>query len=93
MNDTFREYIDVIRLSVSSYDEKIFKKVHCGLNYNKIWDNIKRLGNEHAYKTVIHLTGGSVIYEGLEITVENCGRLALENLDCFRYGIEREIMK
>lgn len=70
VNNAFKESIDIIRLSVSSYDERIFKKIHCGLNYNKIWDNIKRLGNEHAHKTIIHLTGGSVIYEGLEITVE-----------------------
>ena len=83
VNDTFREYIDVIRLSVSSYDEKIFKKVHCGLNYNKIWDNIKRLGNEHAYKTVIHLTGGSVIYEGLEITVEKLREIGFREFRLF----------
>ena len=83
LDDTFREYIDVIRLSVSSYDEKIFKKVHCGLNYNKIWDNIKRLGNEHAYKTVIHLTGGSVIYEGLEITVEKLREIGFREFRLF----------
>ena len=83
VNDTFREYIDVIRLSVSSYDEKIFKKVHCGLNYNKIWDNIKRPGNEHAYKTVIHLTGGSVIYEGLEITVEKLREIGFREFRLF----------
>jgi MoaA/NifB/PqqE/SkfB family radical SAM enzyme len=67
--DALAENISIFRLSVSSIDTQIFSKIHTGLNYNRIWKNLKDLAPAIAEKTVIHLTGGPLIYESLDETV------------------------
>ena len=73
INDTtYKQLIDeldILRISVSSIDEQIFKKVHKGLNYDKIWANIAKLVNYNPKKLHIHLVGGDETYPALEKTI------------------------
>jgi MoaA/NifB/PqqE/SkfB family radical SAM enzyme len=66
----FEKHLDVIRVSVSSVVKETFDKVHIGLKHEQIWRNIERLAEVGAHKTVIHLTGGPVIYDHLPVTVD-----------------------
>ena len=61
--------LDIMRISVSSIDEQIFKKIHRGLNYDKIWANITKLVNYNPEKLHIHLVGGKETYPALEKTI------------------------
>lgn len=61
--------LDIMRISVSSIDEQIFKKIHRGLNYDKIWKNITKLVNYNPEKLHIHLVGGEETYPALEKTI------------------------
>lgn len=61
--------LDIMRISVSSIDEQIFKKIHRGLNYDKIWANITKLVNYNTEKLHIHLVGGEETYPALEKTI------------------------
>jgi MoaA/NifB/PqqE/SkfB family radical SAM enzyme len=69
------EDFDIIRLSVSSIDKEAFDKVHIGLKFDRIWRNIRALGEAAAGHTIIHLTGGPVIYDSLPRTVEHLREL------------------
>lgn len=61
--------LDIMRISVSSIDEQVFKKIHRGLNYDKIWVNINKLVNYNPEKLHIHLVGGKETYPALERTI------------------------
>lgn len=61
--------LDIMRISVSSIDEKVFKKIHRGLDYDKIWANINKLVNYNPEKLHIHLVGGEETYSTLEKTI------------------------
>lgn len=71
---------DIIRLSVSSVVPDCFNKVHIGLKFDRIWNNIARLAEAAADKVTIHLTGGPVIYETLPQTVEHLRKLGFEKM-------------
>lgn len=76
-------YTDIIRLSVSSYNIKTFKKVHCGLNFKDTWANIEKIAEHNAHKTIIHLTGGEIIYDDLEYTVDKLKDLGFKSFRLF----------
>lgn len=61
--------VDVIRLSVSSFDKSTFEKIHRGLDYYKVWQNIDNLTNAIPEKIKVHLVGGETIYDHLEETI------------------------
>jgi MoaA/NifB/PqqE/SkfB family radical SAM enzyme len=67
--DACVQHVDVVRLSVSSIVPEVFAKVHIGLDYHKIWRNIRALGEAAGDKVYVHLTGGPVIYDSLPQTV------------------------
>ncbi|AJC67740.1 MULTISPECIES: radical SAM protein [Dickeya] len=75
--------IDAIRLSVSSVKKDIFEKVHCGLKYERIWENISNLASVAADKTTIHLVGGDVIYESVPDTVSKLRELGYKDINLF----------
>ncbi len=62
--------VDVIRLSVSSFDKNTFEKIHRGLDYYKVWQNIDNLTNAIPEKIKVHLVGGETIYDHLEETID-----------------------
>lgn len=64
------ENVDILRLSVSSYEPQAFQRVHRGLDYKKVWSNIERLAEIAPEKVTVHLTGGPTIYETLPHTVK-----------------------
>jgi MoaA/NifB/PqqE/SkfB family radical SAM enzyme len=76
----FEECFDVIRISVSSVVKETFDKVHIGLKHAQIWGNIERLAPVAAHKTVVHLTGGPVIYDHLPETVSRLRSLGFQQL-------------
>ena len=61
--------VDIIRLSVSSFDKSTFEKIHRGLDYYKVWQNIDNLTNAIPEKIKVHLVGGETIYDHLEETI------------------------
>lgn len=61
--------LDIMRVSVSSIDEQVFKKIHRGLSYDKIWSNINNLVKYNPQKLHIHLVGGQETYPTLEKTI------------------------
>lgn len=73
INDTtYKQLIDeldIMRISVSSIDEQIFKRIHRGLNYDIIWKNIAKLADYNPEKLHIHLVGGEETYPTLEQTI------------------------
>ena len=75
--------LDMIRLSVSSYNKSTFDKVHIGLNFYKIWKNISSIASFAAEKTTIHLTGGPVIYDHLHETVAHLRSLGFRRIHLF----------
>lgn len=81
--DALVSEVDVIRLSVSSIDESIFRKVHVGLDYHKIWKNVAALAEAAPKKVIVHLTGGPVIYDSLPQTVRHLRSLGLKTLNLF----------
>ena len=62
--------IDILRISVSSIKKETFKKIHRGLDYDKIWKMIDKIVQYAPEKIHIHLVGGSTIYDGIEETIE-----------------------
>lgn len=78
--DACVRHLDRIRLSVSAFDEAVFAQVHVGLPHSRIWRNIARLGSVAAEKTIIHLTGGPVIYAELPRTVDILRDLGFRDL-------------
>lgn len=71
----FDEHLKTIRLSVSSIVQETFDKVHIGLKHAQIWRNVAALAKVAAHKTIVHLTGGPVIYDHLPQTVEHLREL------------------
>lgn len=62
--------VDILRLSVSSYDPQAFKRVHRGLDYERVWKNFRNFAHIDPEKIVVHLTGGESIYSTLPQTVQ-----------------------
>lgn len=81
--DAIVKNVDRIRLSVSSFNQKTFEKVHIGLDFFKIWRNIETLAEAAADKTIIHLTGGPDIYENLASTVTQLRKLGFSKIYLF----------
>lgn len=81
--DAITRNIDRIRLSVSSFNQQTFEKVHIGLDFKKIWRNISMLAEAGAKKTIIHLTGGPDIYEFLPETVTHLRKLGFTDIYLF----------
>ena len=75
--------LDILRLSVSSIDESIFKKIHRGLDFKKIWTNIDKLVNYDPSKLHIHLVGGEETYPGLENTIKFFKSYGIDNIYLF----------
>lgn len=61
----------------------MFSKVHRGLNFNRIWNNLEAIAPTIASKTSIHLTGGPTIYDSLEETVSKLRSLGYERFFLF----------
>lgn len=81
--DACVQNVDVIRLSVSSVSRPVFAQVHVGLNYERIWRNIRLLGEAAADKVYVHLTGGPVIYATLPETVAELRRCGFRRFFLF----------
>ncbi|MDR1627787.1 MAG: radical SAM protein [Oscillospiraceae bacterium] len=62
--------LDILRLSVSSFHKGTFEKIHRGLDYYKIWENINNLTDAMPQKIKVHFVGGETIYEHLKETIE-----------------------
>ena len=75
--------LDILRLSVSSIDRTTFKKVHRGLDYDKIWRNIEKLTQYDPSKLHIHLVGGEETYPMLEPTVRYFKERDVNNIFLF----------
>lgn len=75
--------VDILRLSVSSIDEKIFHQVHRGLDYKKIWKNIDKLVKYNPEKLNIHLVGGESTYPSLEETIQFFKQNGVDNIHLF----------
>ena len=75
--------LDILRVSVSSIDKDIFKKIHRGLVYEKIWKNIERLVEYNPNKMHIHLVGGQDTYPKLEDTIRFFKLHDVENIYLF----------
>lgn len=75
--------LDILRLSVSSIDQTTFSKVHRGLDYKKIWDNIQRLVSYDPKKLHIHLVGGEETYSQLEPTIKFFKEHGVNNIFLF----------
>ena len=75
--------VDILRVSVSSIDRNGFKKIHRGLDYDKIWGNIKRLVNYKPEKINVHLVGGQDTYSTLEETIKFFKDNGINNIHLF----------
>ncbi len=75
--------LDILRLSVSSIDRTTFKKVHRGLDYDKIWENIEKLTLYDPEKLHIHLVGGEETYPMLEPTIKYFKERDVNNIYLF----------
>lgn len=75
--------IDILRISVSSLEEELFKKVHRGLDYKKTWDTIEKVISYNPEKIYIHLVGGQDTYPGLESTVKFFKEHGVNNIYLF----------
>lgn len=75
--------VDILRLSVSSIDEKTFHQIHRGLDYNKIWKNIDKLVKYNPEKLNIHLVGGESTYPSLEETIQFFKQNGVDNIHLF----------
>lgn len=81
--DACAQHVDRIRLSVSSIHHGTFEKVHIGLRYKDIWNNIAALAKAAGPKVTVHLTGGPAIYEHLPETVAHLRSLGLTKMYLF----------
>ena len=75
--------VDILRLSVSSIDEKTFHQIHRGLDYKKIWRNIDKLIKYNPEKLNIHLVGGESTYPSLEETIQFFKQNGVDNIHLF----------
>lgn len=75
--------LDILRLSVSSIEEDIFYKIHRGLDYHKIWQNIDKVTKYSPEKLNIHLVGGEETYQGLEKTIKYFKERGINNIHLF----------
>lgn len=75
--------VDILRISVSSRDRDTFKKVHRGLDYDKIWHNIDELIQHDKDKLNIHLVGGQDCYEHIEETIDYFKDRGVKNMHIF----------
>jgi len=75
--------VDLLRLSVSSIVPDSFYKIHRGLNYDKIWNNIDKLVNYRPDKLNIHLVGGEDTYSTLEATIKYFKNYGISNIHLF----------
>jgi len=75
--------VDILRLSVSSIDEKTFHQIHRGLDYKKIWRNIDKLVKYNPEKLNIHLVGGESTYPSLEETIQFFKQNGVDNIHLF----------
>lgn len=75
--------LDILRLSVSSIEPETFKKIHRGLDYDKIWHNIDMLVNYRPDKLNIHLVGGEDTYSTLEQTIKYFKQHNINNIHLF----------
>jgi MoaA/NifB/PqqE/SkfB family radical SAM enzyme len=74
---------DIIRISISSFNPATFRKVHRGLNFDKVWANIHGVAKAAPEKIVAHLTGGSMIYEHLPETVHHLRDIGVDRIFLF----------
>ncbi len=74
------KYVDKIRLSISSINKEVFEKVHIGLDYFEVWENIKKLLKREKNKIIVHLVGGEVIYDSLPETVNFLRDLGIKRI-------------
>lgn len=85
-DDNYKQVIDavdILRISVSSLDEILFKKVHRGLDYNKTWNTIEKVIKYQPNKVNIHLVGGNDIFMGLEETIKYFKNNGIDNIYLF----------
>lgn len=75
--------VDMLRVSVSSIDRETFHKIHRGLDYDKIWDNIQMLVDYDPSKLNIHLVGGEETYPKLEDTIRYFKEHGVDNIHLF----------
>ena len=75
--------VDILRISVSSIKKETFKKIHRGLDYNKIWKIIDMIVNYAPEKINIHLVGGKTIYDGIEETIQYFKNKNIDNIFLF----------
>lgn len=75
--------VDIFRVSVSSIDRNGFNKIHRGLDYDKIWGNIKLLVNYKPEKINVHLVGGKDTYSTLEETIKFFKDNGVNNIHLF----------
>jgi MoaA/NifB/PqqE/SkfB family radical SAM enzyme len=73
--DAINDNLDILRISVSSIVKETFDQVHIGLDHARIWRNIEAIAKVAAHKSIIHLTGGPVIYRDLPATVQRLREL------------------
>jgi MoaA/NifB/PqqE/SkfB family radical SAM enzyme len=77
------KYIDKVRLSISSFDPETFSKVHRGLRYHSVWENIAMIAKTFPKKVVCHLVGGPTIYDSLPLTVNHLRSLGFSEVYLF----------
>lgn len=75
--------VDTIRISVSSKDQETFHKIHCRLDYEKIWKNIYNLVKYSPQKINVHLVGGEITYPSLEETIRFFKENGIDNIHLF----------
>ena len=75
--------LDILRISVSSRDRDTFKKVHRGLNYDKIWHTIEQAIEYDKDKLNIHLVGGQDCFDHLEETIDFFKDRGVKNIHIF----------
>ena len=75
--------VDILRISVSSIEEDLFKIIHRGLEYKKTWKMIEQVISYCPEKVYIHLVGGEDTYSGLEATVNYFKKHNVNNIFLF----------
>lgn len=75
--------VDILRISVSSIKKETFKKIHRGLDYDKIWKMIDKIVEYAPEKIYIHLVGGNAIYNGIEETIQYFKNKNINNIYLF----------
>ena len=68
---------------MSSFDKSTFQKIHRGLDYSRVWQNINTLTDIFPEKIKVHLVGGETIYDSLEETINFFHKKNIYNLYIF----------